>query len=401
MSTALCATHASLSLFFISRKKSPRDQRSPPGNTGWPFIGESLEYVTSGRNDTPIKRMDKFSPEVFKTSIAGETVAVFCGASGNKFLFSNENKLVGSWWPPTIDKIITAKNSKINVTLQMRKLRRILPEFLKPEALQKYVPIMDRMATQHLERDWSGASNKQVKAFTLAKKFTFEIACRLFMSVEDSDEFRKPFGLVAAGLFGVPINLPGTTFNRAIKAADRIRYELLPILKERRRQPNEKLDMGTRDLVSHLLLSADEDGNFPTEMQVADNILGILFASHDTVTTAIAFVVYYLADHPDVYAQVFKDHPGHLLVPIKLNGTNYPSWSKSMIHALTAKNKIGFINGSIEQPSEKDRPTEYALWNQCNSMILSWLTHSVEPDLAKGVIHAKTAYQVWEDFKDQ
>ncbi|KAK3037908.1 hypothetical protein RJ639_031799 [Escallonia herrerae] len=95
------------------------------------------------------------------------------------------------------------------------------------------------------------------------------------------------------------------------------------------------------------------------------------------------------------------DHPGHLLVPIKLNGTNYPSWSKSMIHALTAKNKIGFINGSIEQPSEKDQPTEYALWNQCNSMILSWLTHSVEPDLAKGVIHAKTAYQVWEDFKDQ
>ncbi|KAK2997402.1 hypothetical protein RJ639_026187 [Escallonia herrerae] len=72
-----------------------------------------------------------------------------------------------------------------------------------------------------------------------------------------------------------------------------------------------------------------------------------------------------------------------------------------MIHALTAKNKIGFINGSIEQPSEKDQPTEYALWNQCNNMILSWLTHSVEPDLAKGVIHAKTAYQVWEDFKDQ
>ncbi|KAK3028078.1 hypothetical protein RJ639_039369 [Escallonia herrerae] len=72
-----------------------------------------------------------------------------------------------------------------------------------------------------------------------------------------------------------------------------------------------------------------------------------------------------------------------------------------MIHALIAKNKIGFINGSIEQPSEKDQPTEYALWNQCNSMILSWLTHSVEPDLAKGVIHAKTAYQVWEDFKDQ
>ncbi|KAK2988261.1 hypothetical protein RJ640_019453, partial [Escallonia rubra] len=152
--------YASFSLFFIFRKKSPRDQRSPPGNTGWPFIGESLEFVTSGRNGTPDKfvreRMDKFSPEVFKTSMGGETVAVFCGASGNKFLFSNENKLVSAWWPSTFDRITNAKKSKSNATLQAKKLRRILPEFLNPEALQKYVPIMDRMAMQHLERDWSG-----------------------------------------------------------------------------------------------------------------------------------------------------------------------------------------------------------------------------------------------------
>jgi hypothetical protein len=96
-----------------------------------------------------------------------------------------------------------------------------------------------------------------------------------------------------------------------------------------------------------------------------------------------------------------SDHPGHLLVPTKLNGTNYPSWSRSMIHALTAKNKVGFINGSIKEPSQENQPAEYALWNRCNSMILSWLTHSVEQDLAKGVIHAKTAHQVWKDFKDQ
>ncbi|KAK3002423.1 hypothetical protein RJ639_022350 [Escallonia herrerae] len=48
---------------------------------------------------------------------------------------------------------------------------------------------------------------------------------------------------------------------------------------------------------------------------------------------------------------IVTDHPSHLIVPIKLNRADYPSWSKSMIHALTAKNKIGFINGSIEQPS--------------------------------------------------
>ncbi|XP_073121310.1 uncharacterized protein [Henckelia pumila] len=106
-------------------------------------------------------------------------------------------------------------------------------------------------------------------------------------------------------------------------------------------------------------------------------------------------------DLSNPYLVHHSDQPGHILVPTKLNGSNYPSWSKSMIHALTAKNKIGFIDGSIESPSETENPKEFALWNQCNSMILSWFTHSVEPDLAKGVIHATTARQVWEDFKDQ
>ncbi|KAL5819423.1 hypothetical protein ACOSQ4_023265 [Xanthoceras sorbifolium] len=106
-------------------------------------------------------------------------------------------------------------------------------------------------------------------------------------------------------------------------------------------------------------------------------------------------------DPSNPYFVHHSDQPGHMLVPTKLNGANYPSWSKSMILALTAKNKIGFIDGSIESPSETEHPTEYALWNQCNSIILSWLTHSLEPDLSKGVVHAKTARQVWEDFKDQ
>ncbi|XP_023524327.1 uncharacterized protein LOC111788256 [Cucurbita pepo subsp. pepo] len=34
-------------------------------------------------------------------------------------------------------------------------------------------------------------------------------------------------------------------------------------------------------------------------------------------------------------------------------------------------------------------------------MIISWLTHSVEADIAKGIIHAKTAHQVWVDLHDQ
>ena len=32
---------------------------------------------------------------------------------------------------------------------------------------------------------------------------------------------------------------------------------------------------------------------------------------------------------------------------------NYRSWSRAMVLALTAKKKIGFVNGKIEKPEEE------------------------------------------------
>ena len=71
------------------------------------------------------------------------------------------------------------------------------------------------------------------------------------------------------------------------------------------------------------------------------------------------------------------------------------------MHALIAKKKIGFIDGIIEKPSQDANSIEFELWNQCNSTIISWLTHLVEADIAEGIIYAKTARQVWVDLHDQ
>ncbi|KAK2979262.1 hypothetical protein RJ640_011718 [Escallonia rubra] len=78
----------------------------------------------------------------------------------------------------------------------------------------------------------------------------------------------------------------------------------------RRNQVREKELNITHDLLSQLLLATDEDGKFLTEMEIVDMILGILIASHDTTSTVITFVVYYLADHPHVYTQVLKEQMG-------------------------------------------------------------------------------------------
>ncbi|XP_068503970.1 uncharacterized protein [Phaseolus vulgaris] len=106
-------------------------------------------------------------------------------------------------------------------------------------------------------------------------------------------------------------------------------------------------------------------------------------------------------DPTNLYYVHHSDQPGHMLVSTKLNDANYQSWKTTMVHALTAKKKLGFVDGTIEMPSQEKDPSQFELWNQCNSMILSWLSHSIEAEITAGVIHGKTARQVWEDLRDQ
>jgi len=41
-----------------------------------------------------------------------------------------------------------------------------------------------------------------------------------------------------------------------------------------------------------------------------------------------------------------SDQPRHMLVSTKLNDTNYQLWKIAMVHALTTKKKLGFVDCS-------------------------------------------------------
>lgn len=265
--------------------------------------------------------MAKYSSIVFKTHLLGEQAAVFCGASGNKFLFSNENKLVQAWWPNSVNKIFPS-STQTSSKEEAIKMRKMLPNFMKPEALHRYVGIMDHIAQRHFASGWE--NHDQVVVFPLAKQYTFWLACRLFLSVEDPNDvakFADPFDVLASGLISIPIDMPGTPFNRAIKASNSIRKELVAIIKQRKIDLGEGKASATQDILSHMLLTCDENGKFRGELDIADKILGLLIGGHDTASSACAFIVKYLAELPEIYERVYKEQmkitkskgPGELL----------------------------------------------------------------------------------------
>uniref|UniRef100_A0A3Q7EC11 Uncharacterized protein n=1 Tax=Solanum lycopersicum TaxID=4081 RepID=A0A3Q7EC11_SOLLC len=69
----------------------------------------------------------------------------------------------------------------------------------------------------------AAAGDDDVKVFSLVKFCSFKVACQLFMSIEDHNDVEKlflQFNIFLKGLYAIPLNLPGTTFYKAIRATD-------------------------------------------------------------------------------------------------------------------------------------------------------------------------------------
>ncbi|KAI5684549.1 hypothetical protein M9H77_05777 [Catharanthus roseus] len=298
--------------FLIIRKTRKSSLNIPPGSFGWPIFGETVQFLGSNRDGKAgsfvKQRMDKYKSPVFRTCLMGEKVAVLCGPAGNKFLFGNENKLVHVWWPSSTRKLLENCLST-SVGDEAKRTRKMMSHFVSPDALMRlYIKTVDLITQQHINTHWQG--KEALKVFPVVKLYTFELACRLFMRLEDSEHIGKLaalFSIFLKGVISIPINFPGTRFHQALWATRAVREELVMIVKERRAALEQKRASPSQDLLSHLLASPDEDGKFMSEMEIVNNILLLLFAGHDTSSVAITLLIKTLAELPQVYANVLRE----------------------------------------------------------------------------------------------
>ncbi|XP_021997517.1 uncharacterized protein LOC110894606 [Helianthus annuus] len=66
--------------------------------------------------------------------------------------------------------------------------------------------------------------------------------------------------------------------------------------------------------------------------------------------------------------------------------------------ALTAKNKLGFLNGTCTKSTKDD--VLASQWDRCNSVVLTWILNSVSEELYVGQVYSSLASEVWSDLKD-
>ncbi|KAM1873618.1 hypothetical protein ACFX13_007429 [Malus domestica] len=94
-----------------------------------------------------------------------------------------------------------------------------------------------------------------------------------------------------------------------------------------------------------------------------------------------------------------SDQPGNILVSKTLQGDNYSTWSRVMRISLSAKNKLGLVDGTIDPHAKTDK--QFALWQRCNDMVLAWILNFVHEDIASSVSYYTSAADVWADLRDR
>ncbi|XP_061337323.1 uncharacterized protein LOC133284338 [Gastrolobium bilobum] len=94
-----------------------------------------------------------------------------------------------------------------------------------------------------------------------------------------------------------------------------------------------------------------------------------------------------------------NENPALVLVTPLLNNKNYHTWLRAMKMALRSKNKLTFVDGTFTIPATT-YPT-YQAWDRCNTMVLSWIHHSIEPSIAKSILWIEKAQDAWKDLQER
>lgn len=258
-------------------------------------MGETLNFLLDG--DFTNKRRQQYG-DIFKSHILGKPTIFICTPEANQFVLSNDNKYFVVGWPPSTKALLGDLSLALQTGGTHVQRRKMLYQAFTPRALDGYVPTIAAITQQYLE---SWTQQKTLTWYPQLRNYTFDIACKLFVGLDSGSQnnIGQWFEAFSNGLFTIPLRLPWTKFGRAFRCRDLLLQELERIIRDRQQNPTD-----SQDALGLLIQARDEEDNPLSVEELKDQILLLLFAGHETLTSAIASCCLLLAQHPEVLEKI-------------------------------------------------------------------------------------------------
>lgn len=288
--------------YLIKKAKIEQKQKAklPPGSMGLPYFGETLQLYSQDPNILFAAKQKRYG-DVFKTHILGCPCVMLATPEAARFVLVTHANLFKPTYPKSKEKLIGPSALFFHQGKYHMHMRKLVQGSFSPEAIRKLIPDIETIAVSTLE---SCVKARVTNTFEEMKKFSFEVGILSIFSQLDNSyktELKSNYCIVNKGYNSFPTSLPGTAYQKAIKARARITQILREIIRERKGKI-----LLQKDLLGHLLNFKYENGQTLTEDQIADNIIGVLFAAQDTTASVITWILKYLHDDRNLL-QAVKD----------------------------------------------------------------------------------------------
>lgn len=300
----------------------------PPGNFGLPIIGETLKFFTD--SDFASKRHAEFGP-VFKTKLLGSPTIFIKGPEGNRFILSNENEYFQVSWPPSVEKLLGPLSLALQSGHVHSSRRKLLVQAFQPRALTEYIPAMEAISDRYFQ---SWLTQTELTWYPQLRSYTLDVACKLLIGLDHGSETKlgELFETWCAGLFSLPINLPWTAFGKAWQSRTKLLDEIEKLVRDRQTLLQSEPAKSETDALDIMLKARDEEtGEGLSIEELKDQVLLLLFAGHETLTSAIASFCLLTAQHPDVMAKARAEQQQFANQPLTLDSLKQMTYLNQVI----------------------------------------------------------------------
>nr|ASW22753.1 3-epi-6-deoxocathasterone 23-monooxygenase [Eschenbachia blinii] len=295
--------------------------KPPRGSSGWPLIGETIEFIAAGYTSRPVTFMEKRKSiygKVFKTHILGRAIFVSTDPEVNKVVLQNQGNVFIPSYPKSVIELLGESSIlQMNGGLQKR-LHAIIGGFLRsPQFKARITKDIENSVKLTLSSWMDRNSHHPLYLQDETKKITFEILVRLLMSVEpgeDMEFLKREFMEVIKGLICLPIKLPGFRMYKSLQAKERMLKMVRKIVDDRKTEmekneakgsglPNDAIDVLLRD-------TGESDGpqqRLPLDF-ISGNIIEMMIPGEDSVPMIMTLAIKYLSDNPVALACLVEEN---------------------------------------------------------------------------------------------
>ncbi|KAK4728142.1 hypothetical protein R3W88_021130 [Solanum pinnatisectum] len=295
ISCSILLLHSVFKLFDFGVKKLPL----PPGALGWPYIGETFQLYSQNPSFFFASKVKKYG-SIFKTHILGCPCVMISSPEAAKLVLVTKAHLFKPTFPASKERMLGKQAIFFHQGEYHAKLRKLVLRAFKPEAIKNIVPDIESIAINSLE----SMQGRLINTYQEMKTYTFNVALLSIFGKDEMlyrEDLKRCYYVLETGYNSMPINLPGTLFHKSMKARKELAKILAKIISVRRETNQNHTD---------LLGSFMGDQEDLTDEQIADNIIGVIFAARDTTASVLTWILKYLGENPSVLQAVTEEQEG-------------------------------------------------------------------------------------------